>query len=45
MEYIGIGGVRLQDDVVVRKEGIENLTHVPRTIQEVEDAMAGKQWR
>jgi len=40
--YIGFGGVRLEDDVLVTADGIENLTCVPRTIDDVEATMAGK---
>lgn len=38
------GGVRLEDDVAVTANGIENYTLCPRTIEEVETVMAGGQW-
>jgi Xaa-Pro dipeptidase len=38
-EYRGIGGVRIEDDIVVTEHGAENLTSVPRTIQEIESFM------
>eukprot|EP00127_Corallochytrium_limacisporum_P001140 Clim_evm3s42 gene=Clim_evmTU3s42 len=37
-----IGGVRLEDDLLVTKNGLENLTKVPRTIPEIEAAMRGE---
>ncbi|CAI5950638.1 unnamed protein product [Closterium sp. NIES-64] len=42
--FRGFGGVRLEDDVVVTTEGIENLTKCPRDVAEVEAVMAGKPW-
>jgi len=43
-EFRGMGGVRLEDDVIVTADGIENMTKCPRTIEEVEACMAsGKQ--
>ena len=41
-EYIGVGGVRLEDDVVVTANGCENLTTVPRERAEVEALCSGK---
>lgn len=38
--YRGVGGVRLEDDVLVCEDGIENLTTVPRSIEEIEALMA-----
>jgi Xaa-Pro aminopeptidase len=36
-----LGGIRIEDDVLVRASGPpENLTRVPRTVQDVEDACA-----
>ncbi|RZC33277.1 xaa-Pro dipeptidase-like, partial [Asbolus verrucosus] len=40
--FRGFGGVRIEDDVLITKEGVVNLTKVPRTVQEIEDWMAGK---
>jgi Xaa-Pro dipeptidase len=39
-----LGGVRLEDNVVVTADGCENLTKCPREIQEVEAVMAGAAW-
>ena len=41
-EYRGFGGVRIEDDIVITKDGCENMSIVPRTVQEIEDWMAGK---
>lgn len=36
------GGVRIEDDVLVTKTGVENFSIVPRTVEEVESWMAQK---
>jgi Xaa-Pro aminopeptidase len=33
MEFMDVGGVRLEDDLVITKDGCELLMHVPRTIE------------
>ncbi|XP_971576.3 xaa-Pro dipeptidase isoform X2 [Tribolium castaneum] len=40
--FRGFGGVRIEDDVLITKDGVVNLTKVPRTVQEIEDWIAGK---
>ena len=43
-EFAAFGGVRLEDVVAVTADGIENYTVTPRTVEEVEDVMAGGAW-
>lgn len=42
--FAGFGGVRLEDDIVVTHDGMENLTLCPRSAKEVEAVMAGAPW-
>ena len=42
--FRGFGGVRLEDDVLVTEDGIENLTRCPRTVAEVEAVIGGAAW-
>jgi Xaa-Pro dipeptidase len=39
-----MGGVRLEDNVVVTADGCQSWTSVPRTVAEVEAVMAGASW-
>jgi len=36
------GGVRLEDDVIITKNGIENMTQIPRQVHEIEAWIAQK---
>mmetsp|Transcript_15472 Transcript_15472/g.39418 ORF Transcript_15472/g.39418 Transcript_15472/m.39418 type:complete len:490 (+) Transcript_15472:22-1491(+) len=39
-----MGGVRLEDNVLITKDGCESFTKVPRTVNEIEAVMAGAEW-
>jgi len=43
-KYWAVGGVRIEDCVLVTKHGVENLTTVPKEIEDVEAVVQGK-WR
>jgi len=40
--FMNFGGVRLEDDVIVTENGIENMTHCPRTVEDIEQVMQHK---
>jgi len=40
--FKGFGGVRIEDNVLVLKTHVDVLTHVPRTVEDVEDVLAGR---
>lgn len=42
--FRGFGGVRLEDMIVITGEGVQNITLCPRTVEEVEDVLAGGPW-
>ncbi|XP_028049802.1 xaa-Pro dipeptidase isoform X2 [Monomorium pharaonis] len=37
--FRGFGGVRIEDDVLITETGVDNMTDVPRTVQEIESFM------
>lgn len=39
--YRSIGGIRIEDDILVTKKGYENLTTVPKEIKDIERIMGG----
>lgn len=40
-----VGGVRIEDDVIVTKDSVINFTIVPRSVEEIENFMAGLKWK
>jgi Xaa-Pro dipeptidase len=40
-KYIAIGGVRIEDNVVVTNEGYRNLTTAAKTVEDVERLCSG----
>lgn len=43
-QFRGFGGVRLEDGVLVTRDGCDNLTLCPRAVSEVWDVMQGGPW-
>lgn len=41
---MNVGGVRLEDNVLVTPTGYKMLTKCPRTTEEIEKCMAGENW-
>ncbi|MDI6402033.1 aminopeptidase P family protein, partial [Balneolaceae bacterium ANBcel3] len=41
-KLLNFGGIRIEDNLIVRKYGSENLTTVPRTREEIEYCMTGR---
>ncbi len=39
-----IGGIRIEDDLGIIKDGYENYTICPRTVEQVEKCMEGEDW-
>lgn len=42
--HLQFGGVRIEDNVLITAHGAESFTDVPRTVEEVEEVMAGGAW-
>ena len=39
-----VGGIRIEDDIVITDQGCRVLNNVPRTVSEIEAVMAGGKW-
>lgn len=39
---MNFGGIRIEDNIIVTKDGVLNLTDCPKEIDEIEAIMAGK---
>jgi len=39
-EYRSFGGVRIEDDIIITKDGVELMSIVPRSVEEIESIMA-----
>ena len=43
---MNFGGVRIEDDILITKDGCRNLSNdVPRTVEEIEKCMSGQAWK
>ncbi|KAJ3079161.1 hypothetical protein HDU99_000140, partial [Rhizoclosmatium hyalinum] len=43
-DYANFGGVRLEEDLIITVDGCENMTDVPRTVEDIEAVMSGQAW-
>lgn len=44
-EYTNLGGIRIEDCVLITRDGFEVLTSCPRTTEEIEKSMRNEDWR
>lgn len=44
MSCLQMGGVRIEDNVLLTASGAESMTYVPRTVEEIEAVMTGAPW-
>jgi len=43
-EYKYVGGIRIEDDVLITQDGCRVLSNLPRSVEEIESFMDGGDW-